>query len=117
VHTYRGSFGSHVANVFRRLLRVCEVHGSRPTFVCSSATVGNPQEHVEALSQREFQIVDSDGAPRPRRHLYMVNPPLVQSQGHALYRKGPASVSIPLIRHAAKHKIRTICFCRARQEV
>lgn len=117
VHTYRGSFGSHVANVFRRLLRVCEIHGSRPTFVCSSATVGNPREHVEALFQREFQIVDSDGAPRPRRHLYMVNPPLVQSQGHALYRKGPASVSIPLIRQAAKHKIRTICFCRARQEV
>ncbi len=117
VHTYRGSFGSHVANVFRRLLRVCEIHGSRPTFVCSSATVGNPREHVEALFQRDFQIIDSDGAPRPQRHLYMMNPALVQSQGHALYRKGPGSISIPLIRFAAKHKVRTICFCRARQEV
>ena len=117
VHTYRGSFGSHVANVFRRLLRVCEMHGSRPTFVCSSATVGNPREHVEALFQRKFKIVDSDGAPRPQRHLYMLNPPLVASQGHALYRKGPASISIRLIRQAAKQKIRTICFCRARQEV
>ncbi|MFC1762606.1 DEAD/DEAH box helicase [Planctomycetota bacterium] len=117
VHTYRGSFGSHVANVFRRLLRACEIHGSRPTFVCSSATVGNPREHVEALFQRDFTIIDSDGAPRPQRHLYMVNPPLVQSQGHALYRKGPGSVSIPLIRFAAKQKVRTICFCRARQEV
>ena len=117
VHTYRGSFGSHVANVFRRLIRVCQMHGSSPTFVCSSATVGNPREHVQALFQREFEIVDSDGAPRPQRHLYMINPPLVQSQGHALYRKGPASVSIQLIRHAAKHKVRTICFCRARQEV
>lgn len=117
VHSYRGAFGSHVANVFRRLLRVCEIHGSRPTFVCCSATVGNPKEHVEALFQREFRIIDSDGAPRPQRHLYMVNPPLVQSQGHAFYRKGPGSVSIPLIRYAAKQKVRTICFCRARQEV
>jgi len=49
VHTYRGAFGSHVANVFRRLRRVCRMHGSDPTFVCSSATIGNPGEHVEAL--------------------------------------------------------------------
>ncbi len=117
VHTYRGSFGSHVANVFRRLLRVCEMHGSRPTFVCSSATVGNPREHVEALFQREFELVDSDGAPRPQRNLYMINPPLVESHGCALYRKGPGSISIPLIRFAAENRVRTICFCRARQEV
>ena len=117
VHSYRGSFGSHVANVFRRLLRVCELHGSRPSFVCSSATVGNPGEHVSALFGREFAVIERDGAPRPKRHLYMVNPPLVQSHGHALYRKGPGSVSIPLLRYAAKHKVRTICFCRARQEV
>jgi DEAD/DEAH box helicase domain-containing protein len=117
VHTYRGSFGSHVANVFRRLLRACEIHGSRPTFVCSSATIGNPGEHVQALFQREFHVVDKDGAPRPKRNLYMVNPALVQSHGHALYRKGPGSVSISLMRFAAQKKIRTICFCRARQQV
>jgi DEAD/DEAH box helicase domain-containing protein len=117
VHTYRGAFGSHVANVFRRLLRVCEMHGSRPQFICSSATVGNPGEHVRALFGREFQVLDRDGAPRPRRDLYFVNPPLVQSQGGAPYRKGPGSVSIPLIREAAERQVRTICFCRARQEV
>jgi DEAD/DEAH box helicase domain-containing protein len=117
VHTYRGAFGSHVANVFRRLLRVCEIHGSRPVFICSSATVGNPGEHVRALFGRDFQVIDRDGAPRPRRDLYFVNPPLVQSQGAALYRKGPGSVSIPLIRQATESNVRTICFCRARQEV
>jgi len=117
VHTYRGAFGSHVANVFRRLLRVCEIHGSRPVFVCSSATVGNPGEHVRALFGREFHIIDRDGAPRPRRDLYFVNPPLVQSQGVAQYRKGPGSVSVPLIREATERNVRTICFCRARQEV
>jgi len=117
VHTYRGAFGSHVANVFRRLLRVCEMHGSRPQFICSSATVGNPGEHVRALFGRDFQVLDRDGAPRPQRDLFFVNPPLVQSQGAAMYRKGPGSVSIPLIREASERGVRTICFCRARQEV
>jgi DEAD/DEAH box helicase domain-containing protein len=117
VHTYRGAFGSHVSNVFRRLLRACEIHGSRPIFICSSATVGNPAEHVQALFHRPFHVIDRDGAPRPRRDLYFVNPPLVQSQGFALYRKGPGSVTVPLIRKATELNIRTICFCRARQEV
>jgi DEAD/DEAH box helicase domain-containing protein len=117
VHTYRGAFGSHVANVMRRLLRICEMHGSRPTFVCSSATIGNPKEHVEALFQRPFHIITRDGAPRPQRDLYMINPPVVQSHGHAIYRKGPNSVSIPLIREATRRGVRTICFCRARQQV
>ena len=117
VHTYRGAFGSHVANVFRRLLRVCEIHGTRPTFVCSSATIGNPAEHVEALFGRPFNVITRDGAPRPKRDLYLINPPVVQSHGHALYRKGPNSVSIPLIREATRLGVRTICFCRARQQV
>ena len=117
VHTYRGAFGSHVSNVFRRLDRVCEMHGSRPVFVGGSATVGNPGEHVEALFHRPFQVVSRDGAPRPRRDLYFVNPALVQSEGSALYRKGTGSVFVPLIRAATGQGVRTICFCRARQQV
>ena len=117
VHTYRGAFGSHVSNVFRRLLRVCELHGSRPTFIGCSATVGNPAEHVQALFHRPFHVIDRDGAPRPQRDLYFVNPPLVQSQGFAMYRKGPGSVTVPLMRQAVAAGVRTICFCRARQEV
>jgi DEAD/DEAH box helicase domain-containing protein len=117
VHTYRGAFGSHVSNVFRRLQRVCEIHGSRPVFVCSSATVGNPAEHVQALFHRPFEVIDEEGAPRPRRDLYLINPPLVKSAGAAMYRKGPASVTIPLLRKATELGVRTICFCRARQQV
>ena len=117
VHTYRGAFGSHVANVLRRLVRVCQMHGANPTFVCSSATIGNPAEHVEALFGRKFHVITKDGAPRPQRDLYLINPPMVQSHGHALYRKGPNSVSIPLIREATRLGVRTICFCRARQQV
>ncbi|NQU65809.1 MAG: DEAD/DEAH box helicase, partial [SAR324 cluster bacterium] len=117
VHIYRGSFGSHVSNVFRRLLRVCDIHGSHPVFICSSATVGSPTAHVKALFNREFHIIAKDGAPRPQRELYFMNPLLAQSHGHALYRKGPASISIPLLREAARLNIRSICFCRSRQEV
>ena len=117
VHIYRGSFGSHVANVFRRLLRVCEIHGSQPSFVCSSATVANPGEHVKALFNREFHIINKDGAPKTAKTIYFLNPSLAESQGHALYRKGPASISIPLLREAVRKKVRSICFCRSRQEV
>ena len=60
VHTYRGAFGSHVANVMRRLVRACEMHGSHPIFVCSSATIGNPAEHVEALLERPFHVINKD---------------------------------------------------------
>jgi DEAD/DEAH box helicase domain-containing protein len=117
VHAYRGAFGSHVSNVFRRLLRVCEIHGSRPQFICCSATVGNPAEHVRALFHREFVVVTKDGAPRPPRDLYFVNPPLKQDAGGAMYRQGTGSVTIPLLREAVKRGVRTICFCRARQAV
>ncbi len=117
VHIYRGAFGSHVSNVFRRLMRICAIHGCSPVFVCSSATVGNPADHVRALFHQDFHVIDKDGAPRPDREFFFINPPLVQSHGHALYRKGPASVTVPLLREAVRRGIRTICFCRARQEV
>ena len=117
VHTYRGVFGSQVSNVFRRLLRICDIHGSRPRFICSSATVGNPGEQVQALFHRPFKVIGQDGSPRPRRDLYFINPPLVKGLGSAWYRKGPGSVSIPLIRKASKEAVRTICFCRSRQQV
>jgi len=117
VHAYRGAFGSHVSNVFRRLLRVCAMHGSHPQFVCCSATVGNPGEHVAALFHRPFTVIDKDGSPRPQRDLYLINPPLVESAGSARFRKGTSSVSIPVIRAATAAGVRTICFCRARQQV
>ncbi len=117
VHSYRGSFGSHVANVFRRLLRAAELAGSHPAFVCCSATVGNPGEHVAALIGRPVTVVDNDGAPRPERLLYCINPPTVESEEGVLFRKGTRSLSVPLLRKASEQGIRTICFCRARQEV
>lgn len=82
IHTYRGIFGSHVANVLRRLQRLCGHYGARPQFICCSATVGNPREHAERLTGRAMRLVDRDGSPRGRKHFVLWNPPFVRlSQG------------------------------------
>src|SRR5918912_2563164 len=68
LHAYRGVFGSHLANVLRRLFRVCAFYGSRPTLICCSATIGNPKELAEMISGRDIQLVDDNGAPSgPKR--------------------------------------------------
>ena len=77
LHTYRGVFGGHVANVLRRLLRICAHYGSHPVIVCCSATIGNPGELAEALTGRPVRIVDRNGAPAGQRHLLLVDPPLL----------------------------------------
>ena len=64
VHTYRGIFGSSVANVLRRLQRICDQYGSRPRFVCCSATIANPAEHASRLVGRDLVLIDSDGSPK-----------------------------------------------------
>jgi DEAD/DEAH box helicase domain-containing protein len=117
VHTYRGAFGSHVANVMRRLLRVCEMHGSSPIFICSSATIGNPKEHANALFQRDFHVIDRDGSARAKKEIFLINPTMVQKLDGASFRRSTSSISVPLLKYAVREKIRTICFCRARQEV
>ena len=77
LHTYRGVFGSHVANVLRRLLRLCRHYGSNPVIVCASATIGNPAELAAQLTGRASRLVDRNGAPRGERHLLLVNPPIL----------------------------------------
>ena len=74
-HTYRGVFGSHVANVLRRLLRVCAHYGSSPRIVCCSATVGNPGELARLLTGRTVRVVDRNGAPQGERHVVILDPP------------------------------------------
>ena len=80
LHTYRGVFGSHVANVLRRLKRICEFHGSRPQFICCSATIANPQEHAERLLEVPVTLVDDDGSPKGEKHFLLYNPPLVNRE-------------------------------------
>src|SRR5947208_6975527 len=75
LHTYRGVFGSHVANVLRRLLRLCEHYGSRPVIVCCSATIANPRELARTLIGRPARPVDENGAPPGGRHVLPAGPP------------------------------------------
>ena len=80
LHTHRGVYGSHVANLFRRLRRLCRFYGSSPQFLCSSATIGNPKQLAEALSEREMTLIDESGAPRGERYFALYNPPVVNRQ-------------------------------------
>jgi DEAD/DEAH box helicase domain-containing protein len=80
LHAYRGVFGSHLANIMRRLARVCAHYGSRPTFICSSATIANPRELAEGLIGRTCALVERSGAPRGEKFFLFVNPPVVNRE-------------------------------------
>jgi DEAD/DEAH box helicase domain-containing protein len=80
LHYYRGVYGSHLANILRRLRRICEFYGSRPQFICSSATIANPRELAEALTESPFELVDRNGAPTGERYIVFYNPPVVNRQ-------------------------------------
>jgi DEAD/DEAH box helicase domain-containing protein len=80
LHAYRGVFGSHLCNVLRRLRRICRHYGSNPTFICSSATIANPRELAERLTEQPFELVQRSGAPRGEKFFLFVNPPVVNQQ-------------------------------------
>jgi len=80
LHAYRGVFGSHLANILRRLRRVCRHYGSDPVFICSSATIANPKALAERLTGEPFELVDRSGAPRGEKFFLFVNPPVVNAQ-------------------------------------
>jgi len=116
LHTYRGLFGSQVANVIRRLKRICEFYGSHPTFICASATIANPLQLAQRLLEEDdITLVDRSGAPRGERRLIFYNPPLLNRE------LGVRRSSMLEARHIATPWIRagiqTIVFCRSRLQV
>jgi DEAD/DEAH box helicase domain-containing protein len=80
MHTYRGVFGSHVANVLRRLRRLCAHYGSAPQFICTSATIANPQALAERLIEQPVTLIEENGAPRGEKHVILYNPPLLDPE-------------------------------------
>src|SRR5438128_12417074 len=80
LHTYRGVFGSHLANLFRRLRRICEFYGSKPQFICTSATIANPQELAEKLTGQPLEFIRESGAGESEKHVFFYNPPVVNRQ-------------------------------------
>ena len=80
VHAYRGVFGSHFANILRRLKRICRFYGASPTFICSSATIANPKELTEDLLEEEVELIERNGAPRGEKYFVFYNPPVVNPE-------------------------------------
>ena len=80
MHTYRGVFGSHVANVLRRLRRLCALYGGSPQFICTSATIANPRGLAEKLIEQGITLIDDNGAPRGEKHVLLLNPPLLDPE-------------------------------------
>ncbi len=114
-HTYRGVFGSHVANVLRRLRRVASVYGSDPRFVMASATIANPQELARRLVGQPFTLVDTDGAPRAGRRIAMWNPPVIDERLQT--RRSVLSETAELVADLVIAGQRTICFLRSRRGI
>jgi DEAD/DEAH box helicase domain-containing protein len=116
LHTYRGLFGSQVANVIRRLKRICAFYGSSPTFICASATIANPLQLAKRLLEEEnIALVERSGAPRGERRLIFYNPPLVNRE-MGIRRSSMLEarrIAAPWIRSG----VQTIVFCRSRLQV
>ncbi|MBT3295006.1 MAG: DEAD/DEAH box helicase [Verrucomicrobia bacterium] len=122
VHAYRGVFGSHLANVMRRLERICRHYGSSPQFICSSATIANPQKHAEDVCGVKMDLIDNDGAPHGPKRFVLWNPPPLKSAatGNASNwriggdRRSPLGEAITLLTALVKEGIQTIAFVRTR---
>ncbi|MDE3090749.1 MAG: DEAD/DEAH box helicase, partial [Chloroflexota bacterium] len=115
MHAYRGVFGSHVANVLRRLKRVAAFYGASPQFILTSATIANPRELAENLIEEPVALIDNDGAARGEKHFVIYNPPVVN---RALgMRRSALLESVRLTQELLKHNIQTIVFARSRQSV
>lgn len=114
-HVYRGVFGSHVANVLRRLRRVAAMYGAEPRFILTSATIANPLELAERLVGTEFALIDSDGAPKAQRRIAMWNPPLVDRATGA--RRSVLAESSDMLADLVATGARTICFVGSRRGV
>jgi len=113
VHTYRGIFGSHVAGVVRRLLRLCEHYGSRPQVVCCSATIANPAELTEKLTGRAMTLIDNDGSPRGRKHFVLWQPPMLDGET-GLCRRSANREAVELLAELVRRRTQTIAFTKAR---
>lgn len=117
IHVYRGVFGSHMANVLRRLKRICHFYGSSPQFICCSATIANPLEHAERLIEKPFTLIEEaqNGAPAGEKHFILYNPPIVDEdlglrRSTVLAAKDSATTFL-------SNDIQTVVFARARQTV
>jgi len=112
-HIYRGVFGSHVANVLRRLRRLCAFYGSNPQFICCSATIANPEEHAQNIVGLPFKAVVEDGSPHGEKYFVFWNPPVISEARDA--RRSPNSEAAFLLGELVQKDIRGLVFARTRK--
>ncbi len=115
LHTYRGVFGSHLANVLRRLRRICQFYGSNPTFILCSATIGNPGELARALVGDEVELVDDNGAPAAERVVVIHNPPVVNKE--LGIRQSSLKAARDIAARLIRAQVQTIVFAPSRVRV
>lgn len=115
IHTYRGVFGSNLANVIRRLLRLCEFYGSHPQFILCSATIQNPRELAETLIGRPVALIDNNGAPSGEKHYIFYNPPVVNAQ--LGIRKGVMPETRKIASLLVYNGVQSIVFAKSRLQV
>jgi DEAD/DEAH box helicase domain-containing protein len=114
MHTYRGIFGSNVANLIRRLRRICRFYGSDPRFILTSATIANPKELGEKLIEAPVQLIsqDLDGSPRAEKHILIYNPPVIEPV--LGIRRAYTLESTRLAETFLRAEVQTVVFARAR---
>jgi len=112
-HIYRGVFGSHVANVLRRLRRLCSMYGSSPQFICCSATIANPQEHAQNIVGLSFEAIVEDGSPHGQKYFTFWNPPVVDEAKTS--RRSSNSEAAFLLGELVQKEIRSLVFARTRK--
>jgi DEAD/DEAH box helicase domain-containing protein len=112
-HTYRGVFGSNVANVLRRLRRVASFYGAEPRFILASATIRNAREHAQHLTGLEVAHISGDGAPVGRRKIVFWQPPLIEDQANI--RRSSNSEAAELLGELVRNGVRSICFTKSRR--
>ena len=115
LHTYRGVFGSHLANVLRRLLRVAAFHGSQPVVIFASATIGNPREHAERMVGRAVAEVGESGAPAGPRNVLVYNPPIVNSE--LGIRQSYIKAAVRITSELVRAEVPTLVFGQGRNQV
>lgn len=115
MHAYRGVFGSHVANVIRRLKRVSEHYGRSPQFILTSATIGNPHELAHNLIEEPVSVIDEDASSRGEKHFVIYNPPVIDEK--LGLRAGMQRESVRLVSDLLSYQVQTILFGRSRKSV
>ncbi len=115
VHHYRGVFGSHLANVIRRLRRICDFYGSKPQFICCSATIANPAELASRITGADIRLIDNNGAPTSGKHIIFYNPPVVNKE--LGIRKSSMLEAERIAESLIRNGVQTIVFTRSRLNV